>query len=99
MTGLSAQGLELLAETDDARLDAVRDADVDQHDMILRMIDHPVEARNQVRVSAAAQAALEDRKLHPLAVSLHQLEDAAPPLGVADVVDDDVEVLHRITAS
>ena len=96
---LAAHGLELLAEAHDARLDSVSDADVHQHDVILGMIDHRVEARNQIGVPAAAQAALEDRELDPLAVPLHQLEHPPPPLGVADVVDDDVEVLHGITAS
>ena len=63
------------------------------------MIDHPVEPRNQIGLPAAAQAALKDGELDPLTVSLHQLEHPPPPLGVADVVDDDVEMLHGITAS
>ena len=95
---LPAHGLELLPETHDARFDAVGDADVDQHDVILCMIDHPVEPRNQIGVPAAAEAALEDGELDPLAVALHQLEHPSPPLGGTDVVDDDVEVLHGITA-
>ena len=97
--GFPAHGLELLAEADDARGHAVGGADVDEHDVVLGMIDHSVEARNQIGVAAAAETALEDGELDPFAVSLHQLEDAAPPSGVADVVDDDVEVLQRVTGS
>lgn len=59
-------------------------------------IDQIVDARNQLRVPAAAEATLEHRELHPLAVALHQLEHAPPPLGVGDVVDDDVEMLHGL---
>ena len=95
----SPHGLEPLSEADDTRIDPVGNADVDEHDMILGVIDHPVESCNQIGVATAAQTALEDRKLYPFSESLHQLEHAAPTLRVGDVVDDDVEVLHRITAS
>ena len=66
--------------------------------MVLPMIDQIVEACNQFGVASPAQPALEHGELHPLAVSLHLPEDAAPSFGVGDVVDDDVEVLHLFTA-
>ena len=79
---LAAHRAELLPQTHEARLHAIGGADVDQHDVVLRMIDHPVEPRNQIGLPAAAQAALKDGELDPLAVSLHQLEHPPPPLGV-----------------
>ena len=95
--GFPAHGLERLPQADDAGVDAVGDADIDQDDVVGVMIDQIVDARNQLGVPAAAQPALEDRELHPFAVAVHQPEHAAPPLGVGDVVDDDVEVLHGVT--
>ena len=66
--------------------------------MVLRMIDHAVESCNQIGVPATAKPTLEDRELHPCTVSLHRLEHLPPSFRVGDVVDNDVEVLHDVTA-
>ena len=92
--GFAAHGLKRLAQADDTGFGALGDADVDEDYMVGPMIDQSVEACNQFRVAAPAQAALEHGELHPLAVALHLPEHAAPPFGVGDVVDDDVEMLH-----
>ena len=54
--------MKCLPKADDARFDAVSHADVDQYDMVLRMVDHVVEPRNQVGVPPTAQPALENRE-------------------------------------
>lgn len=92
--GFPPHGLKRLAQADDAWFSAFGDADVDEDDMVVPMIDQSVQACNQFRVATPAQPALEYGKLHPLAVALHLLEHATPPFGVGDVVDDDVEMLH-----
>ena len=94
----AAHGLERFPQADDARFYAVGDANIDQDDMVSVMIDQIVDARNQLGMPAPAQATLEDGELYPFAVALHQPEHAAPALGIGDVVDDDVEMLHGIIA-
>lgn len=66
--------------------------------MILVVLHNFGDGRAQLNHSAPGQAALEHRKLQPLAAALHCLEQAPPALLVADVVSDDPEVVRGAQA-
>src|SRR5690606_34148281 len=65
-------------------------AEIDHHDMIIRIENQLVKRREQVGLPAAAEATLENGKLHPFAITFHQREHAPPALGVPDIVRHDV---------
>lgn len=90
-----------LSETDDSRHDLLGYADVHEEDVVLGVMNDPVQQLHQLGVSHSREAALEHGKLKPFSKSFHEPEDPTPTLGIRYVVGDDVEVLvpHEITAS
>lgn len=97
---LSDNRLKILAQAGDPGHDLVGDTDIHDHHMVLLVMDQAVDQRDQLGVSLPAQPALEYRQLQPLAIAVHQPEQPAPALLIADVVDDDVEMffhgIHRV---
>jgi hypothetical protein len=77
-------------------LDSVRDANVDNENMILRLVDDLVKSRDHLRMPTPIESALKNRQLQPLAIRVHRAKHCTPPLLVSDIVCDDVQVLfHR----
>ena len=67
--------------------------EIEDHHVVLGMVDDLAERQFELDAPAPAEAALEHRQLHPLAIPIHQPEHTAPAARIADVVGDDVEVL------
>src|SRR6202043_2987695 len=84
---------ERFAQAFDSRPDRGGWAEIEDHHVVLRMVEDLYEGEFQLDASALAQAALEHRELQPFPVAVHQSEDAAPAALVGDIVRDDVEVL------
>src|SRR5258705_12448644 len=77
---------EGFAQTFDPRPDRGSRAEVEDHHMVLRVVDDLPKRELQLDAPPLVQAALEDRKLQPLPISIHQTENTAPTARVADVV-------------
>ena len=90
--GFACNRLEVLAQAYHPRDDAVSGADVDQQDVIVVVMDDAVEQSDEFGLALCTESALEYRILQPFAESVHDPENPPPPLRVADIVRDDVQV-------
>src|SRR6266849_5561307 len=80
--------LKRLADTFHRQLDFVRWTNVNEENMILPTFHQFAQSGLQFGTSTTRETALENRKLQPLAESMHRFEDAAPAALVCDVIGD-----------
>src|SRR5579871_1913998 len=80
--------LERLADTLHRQLGFVRWTNINQENMILPIFHQFAQSGLQFGASATREAALEDRKLQPIAESMHRLEHAAPAALICDIIGD-----------
>src|SRR5579875_1785812 len=86
---------ERLTDALHGELDFIRRPDIDEQDMILAILHQLAQPRFELCAPPPREAALEHGKLEPLAIAVHCLEHAPPPLLVGDVVGDDKQALVR----
>lgn len=60
--------------------------------MVSIVMDDPVKQRYQFSMTLTTEPALKNRELQPLAIALHDIEDATPAFGIADVVCHDIQM-------
>src|SRR5262252_4966307 len=77
---------ERLADALHRQLDLVCRSDIDQEDMVLAISYQFAQPGFQLSTAPTGETALENRKLEPVAESLHRLEDASPAALVRDIV-------------
>ncbi len=69
--------------------------DVDQHHLILPMINDRAKVRDQHYTLGRRQVAAKNRVLQRLAIAKHRLVNQTQPLRITDVVTDYVPGFHR----
>lgn len=86
-------GYASLPQRHDSRLKPFRGSDIDDHYMVIVMVNQTVAIGQQLRVARTRQLTLEHGELNPFPVSMHHLVYLAPALVVSDVVDYEIDFL------
>src|SRR5579885_2644894 len=90
---------ECLADALHGQLDFVRRSDIDQKHIVLAVLYQLAQPRLELGAAPPREAALENGKLQPLAISMHGLEHAPPPFRFGNIVSDDKQEFVNLAYS
>ncbi|SFW35574.1 hypothetical protein SAMN05216414_12245 [Nitrosovibrio sp. Nv17] len=90
--GLSSYWGEHFPETDHPRHNLLGETKIKQHQMVIPMMNDPVEQCNQLGMALCCETALKDRQLEPFTVAVHQIVDPPPSFLISDVIGDYIKM-------